>query len=86
MPLIRYANGDRAVQSPSSCDCGLPLPVMEMRLGRDAEIFVSPSGRRFNSLYLTDLLLDLQGTEHFQWHQTARHRIALQSCPQEDPA
>ncbi len=46
MPLLRYANGDRAeVGGPASCGRG--LPTLRRVLGREREMITLPTGQRF---------------------------------------
>ncbi|OGI17352.1 MAG: hypothetical protein A2287_10995 [Candidatus Melainabacteria bacterium RIFOXYA12_FULL_32_12] len=45
MPLLRYNLGDCAIPSLKKCDCGLPYPVMELKVGRLADNFLSPIGK-----------------------------------------
>lgn len=44
MPLIRYAIGDRAVLSPTTCPCGRGLPVLARIGGRVRDLFRFANG------------------------------------------
>ena len=44
-PLIRYALGDVGILSDVSCDCGLPLPVLEIEEARVTGFVALPDGR-----------------------------------------
>ncbi|EKE04532.1 MAG: hypothetical protein ACD_20C00052G0007 [uncultured bacterium] len=45
MPLLRYDLGDCATHNFKKCDCGLPYPVMELKVGRLSDNFLSPVGK-----------------------------------------
>lgn len=58
MPLLRYELGDTAIPSMNQCDCGLPYPVMELKVGRASDNIISPTGKLVSGItfgwYLTD--------------------------------
>ena len=58
MPLLRYDLGDTAIPSAKQCDCGLPYPVMELKVGRLSDNILSPTGKLVSGItfgwYLTD--------------------------------
>jgi phenylacetate-CoA ligase len=45
MPLLRYDLGDIAVASDKKCDCGLPYPVIELKVGRISDNLLAPKGK-----------------------------------------
>jgi phenylacetate-CoA ligase len=47
MPLIRYEIGDYAIAAEGSCRCGRTLPLIGKILGREVNLFVDGSGKRF---------------------------------------
>jgi phenylacetate-CoA ligase len=47
MPLIRYEIGDYAIAAEGSCPCGRTLPLIGQILGREINLFVDSSGKRF---------------------------------------
>ncbi|OGI17351.1 MAG: hypothetical protein A2287_10990 [Candidatus Melainabacteria bacterium RIFOXYA12_FULL_32_12] len=58
MPLLRYEIGDTAIPALKQCDCGLPYPVMELKVGRASDNILSPTGKIVSGItfgwYLTD--------------------------------
>jgi phenylacetate-CoA ligase len=58
MPLLRYELQDAAVPLERNCDCGLPYPVMELRVGRTSDNLISPTGKIVSGItlgwYITD--------------------------------
>ena len=50
MPILRYDLGDTAEPVFKSCHCGLPYPVMEFKVGRISDNWISPSGRLISTL------------------------------------
>lgn len=79
-PLIRYDLGDRLTLLPEPCDCGSPLPVIEV-LGRsdDALHLAGPRGRPVTllPLALTTVLEDEARLYDFQLQQSDRHTLVL---------
>ena len=67
MPLLRYDLGDSAVPSTKQCDCGLPYPVIELKVGRVSDNIISPTGKIVSGItfgwYLTEAT---QGISQFQ--------------------
>lgn len=55
MPLLRYDLGDCASPLLKKCDCGLPYPVMEIKVSRVSDNLLSTNGR-------------LVATSNFGWH------------------
>ena len=53
-PLLRYVTGDTVVWDDQPCDCGLPLPTMEI-LGR-AHTVIDTNGRTFFPIELEEAL------------------------------
>lgn len=58
MPLLRYDIEDTAIPSNNQCDCGLPYPTMELKVGRISDNLVSSTGKLVSgvtfSWYITD--------------------------------
>ena len=79
-PLIRYDLGDRLTLMAEPCDCGSPLPVIEV-LGRcdDALHLAAPRGRPVTLLpmALTTVLEDDARLFDFQLQQRDRHTLVL---------
>lgn len=65
-PFVRYATGDMAVLSKSSCGCGRPLPVLERIEGRSNDLIVAADGRMINSLALVYLVREVEGIGEFR--------------------
>lgn len=58
MPMIRYEIGDTVTLTDRQCPCGRGLPVMEMGVGREADILYTPEGRTVSSVSLVLYLID----------------------------
>jgi phenylacetate-CoA ligase len=58
MPMIRYEIGDTCTLSDRLCPCGRGLPLMEMGVGREADILYTPEGRAVSSASLVLYLVD----------------------------
>lgn len=58
MPFLRYDLQDAAIPSEKKCDCGLPYPVMELKVGRASDNLISPTGKIVSGItfswYITD--------------------------------
>lgn len=63
-PLIRYDQGDTAIAG-EQCSCGRTLPVLERIVGRTAQLFRMPDGRRL-SPSVPPLLKWQLGTDNWQ--------------------
>lgn len=44
LPLLRYDLGDVVMPSDKVCSCGLPYPVIELKIGRISDNLLSPGG------------------------------------------
>lgn len=55
-PLIRYEIGDVGVRSGKSCDCGLPLTVLDRVEGRNTEFLLTVSGGYIFPIYVRHLI------------------------------
>ena len=53
MPFIRYEIGDMAVQGPSKCTCGNPLPTLRKITGRVTNHFIREDGALVSGAALT---------------------------------
>lgn len=63
-PLIRYDQGDTAIAG-EQCSCGRSLPILERIIGRTAQLFHMPDGRRL-SPSVPPLLKWQLGTDNWQ--------------------
>lgn len=45
MPLLRYDLGDTGAPLDKHCDCGLPYPLMELKVGRISDHFLLSDGK-----------------------------------------
>jgi len=58
MPLLRYDIQDAAIPGEKQCDCGLPYPVIELKVGRISDNLISDKGKLVSgvtlSWYFTD--------------------------------
>lgn len=49
MPLIRYRVGDMGVSLPGLCNCGRGLPLMEVSVAKESDVFRLPNGKTHSS-------------------------------------
>ncbi len=78
MPLVRYANGDRATHSGAACGCGRQLPLLSSVDGRVLETIVSPDGRILPGEYFVYVMLDWPQVRQYLVVQTATDALELQ--------
>jgi phenylacetate-CoA ligase len=70
MPFIRYQIGDMGVMRDAPCQCGSPLPLMELLAGRETDVFVTPDGSFVPGVSLCDRIIeDCEGIEQLQFIQ-----------------
>jgi phenylacetate-CoA ligase len=69
MPLIRYANGDRATLSSNRCGCGNPLPIIKSIDGRKLDVIKTPSGGLIPGELFPHMFKDFRAIDKFQVHQ-----------------
>lgn len=79
-PLIRYELGDQLTINPKRCECGSPLPVIEVE-GRSDDLLMM-AGRNGQPvtllpLALTTVLEDEAGVFDFQLRQRGLHTLVL---------
>jgi len=58
MPFIRYEIGDTGSLSQKKCPCGRSLPLLEMGVGRSADVMYSPEGNLISAVTLVLYLVD----------------------------
>lgn len=66
MPLIRYANGDRATMEDKPCQCNNPLPVISSIDGRKLDIIKTPTGATIPGELFPHMFKEYAGIERFQ--------------------
>ena len=71
MPLVRYANNDRAIAGFKQCSCGRGLPLMRPPTGRTLDVVTTPDGRRVPGEYFPYLLKDFASLNRYQVCQDA---------------
>ena len=79
-PLIRYDLGDQVSFAPGCCECGSPLPVIDVQGRRDDPLVVKgPDGREVTLLpmALTAVLEDEAGVFDFQLGQRDARTLVL---------
>lgn len=77
MPLVRYANGDRATRSTGSCGCGRELPLLSSVDGRVLETIITPDGRILPGEFFVFTLLDWPQLRQYLVVQTAVDALEL---------
>lgn len=81
MPLIRYQVGDLGVMSDRFCPCGRGFSVMELILGRDTDVVITPSGNRLIVHFFTGILGHFPEIESFQVTQEKAGAILIRVVP-----
>jgi len=77
MPLIRYAIGDLAEESPHHWPAGSPFPRLRAVHGRVNDVFLLPGGRRVYSHVWHIYFRDLTWIDRFEVVQETPDRIAI---------
>lgn len=76
MPLVRYANGDRATSAPGiACDCGRGLPILQSVDGRILDMIVTTDGRYVPGEFFVHLLLGKTAIRRYQVVQVRPDRL-----------
>jgi phenylacetate-coenzyme A ligase PaaK-like adenylate-forming protein len=79
-PIIRYDLGDSVVVKPGPCECGSPLPAIQVE-GRHDDVvsMAAPDGRvvRLPPLALTTIVEEAAHVHRFQIVQTAADQLTL---------
>lgn len=78
MPLVRYANGDRATPDDAACDCGRALPLLASVDGRVLETIVTPDGRILPGEFFVHTMVDWPRVKQYLVVQTAPDAVELQ--------
>lgn len=66
MPRLRYKIGDRIALSKVSCDCGMPLPILDKIDGREDDMFVTVDGEFIHGHAFNHISRDLNSIKKFQ--------------------
>jgi len=77
MPFIRYDLGDSGRLLEGECDCGSPLPLMQMDLCRHNDLIRTPGGTRVHPAYFNRLLYGIPHISQYQWVQTTLDQLRL---------
>ena len=77
MPLIRYVTGDFAVVDANEPANDRTLQRLTRVAGRERNLFVLPSGKRWWPTYQNKVLCDFMDYKQIQFAQTARDRIEI---------
>ena len=80
-PFIRYRTGDMAALSPTTCECGRGLPVLEQLQGRSTDFIVAEDGTIMHGLALVYILRDLPEIRAFRIVQESRQRVRVELVP-----
>lgn len=77
MPMVRYDIGDSGRLLDGACDCGLPLPLMEMDLCRQNDLIRTRSGKTVHPSYFNRLLYGQTQIRQYQWVQRGLDQLEL---------
>lgn len=90
MPLLRYEVGDVGSWSEAPCPCGLPLPVMNLELGKAVEL-ISTSERAHVSAHILDYInlylirSGIRGIQQYHVTQVSPDGFELRFVPDGHP-
>ncbi|MDD3014830.1 MAG: hypothetical protein PHC34_14100, partial [Candidatus Gastranaerophilales bacterium] len=74
MPLLRYNIQDAAIPIMKKCNCGLPYPVIELKVGRITGNILSPDGKIVSGITLTWYFGD--ATQNIKQYQIIQENIS----------
>lgn len=77
MPFIRYEIGDFAMAGSGLCSCGRGFPLMQMKVGRIADRFITSGGKKIYGTFFVRQMYDIEGIRSFQFHQLNTQSIRL---------
>ncbi len=77
MPFIRYEIGDYALPKEGPCACGRGFPIIEMKIGRVTDRFVTPNGNKIYGTFFVRQMYGIDGVKNFQFKQTDPRHIFL---------
>lgn len=77
MPLLRYANGDLAMQGSPACACGRGLPLLAKVNGRKLDALVTPDGRFLPGEYIPHTFMHAVGIKRYQLIQKQVDRFEI---------
>jgi len=84
MPLLRYEVGDTALPVKKQCDCGLPYPVIEFKVGRVSDNFVNAAGKIISGVTLAWYIVDaVEGVHQYQVIQNSLTDITVKLVSEE---
>jgi phenylacetate-coenzyme A ligase PaaK-like adenylate-forming protein len=84
MPFVRYKIGDVGALRSGACPCGRTFPLLDLSIGRESDIFMTPEGREFHGEYFTHLMYGVAGIARFQFFQPSAERVVLRVVPGTD--
>ncbi|MBD1399348.1 phenylacetate--CoA ligase family protein [Pelovirga terrestris] len=77
MPFIRYEIGDFAMPGSGQCSCGRGFPLLDMKIGRIADRFLTSRGKTIYGTFFVRQMYDIEGIKSFQFHQINPQFIRL---------
>lgn len=78
MPLLRYEMGDTAFQTETTCECGLPYPVIKLKIGRISDNFITKTGKIISGVTLAWYIVDaVKGVQQYQIIQKSLNEITV---------
>jgi phenylacetate-CoA ligase len=85
MPLLRYDIQDSAIPVVSKCDCGLPYPIIDLKVGRLSDNLISDKGKLVSGVTLSWYLTD--ATHKIEQYQIIQEKfndfVVKMVCPPE---
>jgi len=84
MPLIRYDTGDVARLCDKQCPCGRQFRTVESIMGREGDVLVTKSGRRYGPAILTYLVRGTRNILESQIIQDKIDHVTIEFVPTEN--
>ncbi len=79
MPLIRYRQGDVGAAIEGECPCGIKLPLMQIRGGREDDFLIATNGTRISpTLFFPYPFDNVETINQFRVIQEERDRMVIQ--------
>lgn len=84
MPFIRYDLGDYAIASPSACECGRTLPLLDKIMGRTRNVFRFADGSQVWPVLFSRDLQSFVPNRQFQVVQLTHETVEFRYVPETD--
>jgi phenylacetate-CoA ligase len=79
-PIIRYLDGDIAIQVNDECNCGRGLPLIREIQGRAMDFIASENGKYISPMAIVAALQNTPGVDQFKVTQREDYSIEIQAA------